>query len=243
MPLAAARDLALAGKKVLVTERNNYLGGGYWIGGYLWSPVTVRAPAQAVWDELEVPYHEASPGLFVTEGPYACSALIHAANKAGVVFHNCTEVTDVVIREGGCVSGVVMNWSPVHSMPRELTCVDPIAIESKLVIDATGHQAEAVTKLHERGHIVVPGYERLGVKSAAEVNSANTYAGHDNAAHDSMWIEKSEDALVEKTGLVHPGLIACGMAVCTTHALPRMAPPSAPCSSRAARPPRSRCGS
>jgi len=224
--LMAARDLALAGKKVLVTERNNYLGGGYWIGGYLWSPVTVREPANAVWEELKVRHHQAAGvrGLFVAEGPEACSKLIAAASDAGVVFHNCTEVTDVVIREGGRVQGVVMNWSPVHSMPRELTCVDPIAIESKLVIDATGHQAEAVTKLHERGHIVVPGYERLGVKSAAEVNSANTYAGHDNAAHDSMWIEKSEDALVEKTGLVHPGLIACGMAVCTTHALPRMGP-------------------
>ncbi len=223
--LVAARDLALAGKKVLVTERNNYLGGGFWIGGYLWSPVTVRDPAHHVFDELGVPYYEAETrGLFIAEGPHAASKLIAAACDAGVRVQNCTEVTDLVIRDGGRVQGVVMNWSPVHSMPRELTCVDPIAIESKLVIDATGHQAEAVTKLHERGHIQVPGYARLGITTAAEVNSQNAYAGHDNAAHDSMWVEKSEDLVVEKTGLVHPGLIACGMAVCTTHALPRMGP-------------------
>lgn len=32
--LAAGRDLARAGVKVVVIERNNYLGGGFWIGGY-----------------------------------------------------------------------------------------------------------------------------------------------------------------------------------------------------------------
>ncbi len=31
--LMAGRDLARAGKKVLIVEQNNYLGGGFWIGG------------------------------------------------------------------------------------------------------------------------------------------------------------------------------------------------------------------
>ena len=42
--------------------------------------------------------------------------------------------------------------------------------------------------------------------------------------HGSMWVEKAEDALVEYSGEVAPGLLACGMSVNTTYGLPRMGP-------------------
>ena len=50
--LMAGRDLAVNGIKTLIIEQNNYLGGGYWVGGYMMNPVTVRAPAQRIWDDL-----------------------------------------------------------------------------------------------------------------------------------------------------------------------------------------------
>ncbi len=197
--LIAGRDLARKGLKVLIVERNNYLGGGFWIGGYLMNKVTFRAPAQKVLDELGVPYEKAVEGLYVADGPHACSKLIAAACDAGAKFANMTMFDDVVLREGNRVAGAVVNWTPVSAMPREITCVDPIALECRLVIDATGHDATVVRKLESRGLAKTVGF-------------------------GAMWVERSEDLLVEHTGEVHPGLLVCGMAVTTVYGLPRMGP-------------------
>ncbi|MFN4133048.1 MAG: sulfide-dependent adenosine diphosphate thiazole synthase [Candidatus Hadarchaeales archaeon] len=196
--LMAARELAKAGVKVLVIERNNYLGGGFWIGGYLMNPVTVRAPAHEILRELGVPFREHERGVYVASGPHACSKLIAAACDAGAKILNMTVIDDVVIREKR-VAGVVVNWTPVTALPRELTCVDPVGLEAKLVIDATGHDAAVVRMLEKRGLLKVPGY-------------------------GAMWVERSEDLLVEHTGEVYPGLLVSGMAVSTTFGLPRMGP-------------------
>ena len=197
--LMAGRKLAEAGKKVLIVERNNYIGGGFWIGGYLMNKVTVRHPAERVFDELGIPYNAVSNGLFVADGPHACSKLIAAACDSGVKFANMTVFDDLVLKEEGRVRGVVINWTPVSALPREITCVDPVAIESAIVIDATGHDAQVVKKLEERGLIKTKGF-------------------------GAMWVEKSEDLILEHTGEVYPGLIVTGMAVATTYGLPRMGP-------------------
>ena len=197
--LMATRELALKDVRVLIIERNNYLGGGFWIGGYLMNTITVRAPAHLILDELGVPYKEFSKNLFVTPGPHACSKLIAAACDAGAKILNMTKFDDVVLRENNRVGGVVVNWTPVSALPREITCVDPIALEAKLVMDATGHEAEVVTKLEQRGIL-----KKVG--------------------EGGMWVEKSEDLVVEHTGEVHPGLMALGMAVAATYGLPRMGP-------------------
>jgi len=202
--LMAGRDLCRAKKRVLLIERNNYLGGGFWIGGYLMNKVTVRAPADKELEELGIPHFESSPGLYVADGPHACSKVVAAACDAGLKIVNMTVFEDVVLREGlpgqgNRIGGVVINWTPVTALPRQITCVDPVAMECKLVIDATGHDACVVRKLEERGLISVPGY-------------------------GAMWVERSEDLIVEHTGEAFPGVIVAGMAVSTTFGLPRMGP-------------------
>lgn len=197
--LICGKILAEQGVKVMIIERNNYLGGGFWIGGYLMNKVVVRKPADKTLKDLGVPYKEAEPGLFVADGPHACSKLIAAACDAGVKFQNMTSVDDVVLREEGRVAGLVINWTPIQALPRQITCVDPVAIETKLVIDATGHDAAIVKHLADRGLASVPGCH-------------------------PMWVDKSEDDVVRHTGIVHPGLLAIGMAVSSVYGLTRMGP-------------------
>ena len=196
--LIAARDLAKEGFKTLVVESNNYLGGGFWIGGYLMNTLTFRAPAQKMLNELGIPYKEVDEGLFTADGPNACSKLISAACDAGIKILNMTKFDDVVYRNKR-VEGTVINWTPVSALPRQITCVDPISLESKVVIDATGHDACVCRSLEKRNILKL-------------------------AEFGPMDVETSEDLVVEKTGEIHPGLIVTGMAVSTAYGIPRMGP-------------------
>ncbi|MBP2030264.1 thiamine thiazole synthase [Methanohalophilus levihalophilus] len=196
--LTAARDLASNGIRTVVLESNNYFGGGFWLGGYLMNKATVRAPGQKFFDELGVPYKEYSEGLYVASAPSACSKLISAACDAGAFMLNMNKFDDVVTRNGR-VAGVVTNWTPVSALPRAITCVDPVALETKCVIDATGHDAVVANTLRSRNMLELEGFGPMDVPT-------------------------SEDLVVEKTSEVFPGLVLTGMAVATAYGLPRMGP-------------------
>jgi len=196
--LIAARDLANAGFKTLIIESNNYIGGGFWVGGYFMNTLTFRAPAEKILEELKIPHKEVEDGLFISDGPSACSKLISAACDSGAKILNLTKFDDVVLRNNR-VEGAVINWSPVSGLPRQITCVDPIALESKVVIDATGHDAWVAKSLEKRGLLKMHTYGPMDVNS-------------------------SEEQVVEKTGEIFPGLFAIGMAVSSVYGVPRMGP-------------------
>jgi thiamine thiazole synthase len=136
----------------------------------------------------------------MADGPHACSKLIASACDAGVKIINLTSVEDVVLDDDQRVCGAVINWSPVQALPRQITCVDPVAIESKAVVDATGHDACVAKTLEARGLLdKVPG-------------------------NGAMNVRQSESLIVERTGELYPGLYVAGMAVASAYGLPRMGP-------------------
>ena len=196
--LMCARELAREGSRVLLIERNNYLGGGFWIGGFLMNKLTVRAPGHKELAKLGVRLKESTDGLFVADAPEACAKLIASTCDAGVKVLNMSSVDDVVLKNDR-VCGVVANWTPVGALPRQITCVDPVSFEADVVVDATGHDAAVAEKLARRGLVKLAG---MGAMDA----------------------ENSEDAVVEGTGEIYPGLIVCGMSVSTVRGLPRMGP-------------------
>jgi len=196
--LMAGRDLAKAGYKTLIVESNNYLGGGFWIGGYLMNTLTFRSPSEEILNELKIPYKEVSDGLFTADGPNACSKLISSACDAGVKILNMTRFDDVVYRNKR-VEGAVVNWTPVSALPRQITCVDPISLESKVVIDATGHDASVCKSLERRGLLKLKDF-------------------------GPMDVENSEDLVVQNTGEIYPGLVVMGMAASSAYGIPRMGP-------------------
>jgi len=154
------------------------------MGGFLMNKVTVRRPANEVLEFLGVRLKEVRDDIFVADAAEACSKLITSACDAGVTFLNMVSVEDVIVKKGR-VEGVVVNWAPVSTLPRQITCVDPISLGARVVVDATGHEAFVCRKLAERGLMRIAGMGTMNA-GAAEIE------------------------IVENTKEVFPGLVAAG---------------------------------
>jgi thiamine thiazole synthase len=198
--ITAARYLAKSGLKTLIIERNIMMGGGMWQGGMLFPKMVVEAPAHKLLLEVGIKPKEFEKGVYVCSSPHASLKLLTAALDAGVVVFNSTEVKDVIYRKDG-IKGVVVNWHAVSMLPEFITCVDPLALKSKLVIDATGHKAEVARIAREKLNLQIP-FPKEG----------------------SMWVSEAERATLKNTREVYPGLIVCGMASNSIGGLPRMGP-------------------
>ncbi len=198
--LVCARDLAMAGVRVLIVEQHTHLGGGFWSGGYLMTKASIAAPAHEILAEVGVPFQEVGPGHFMVEAPHACSKLIGAAFDAGAKVLNLTKVVDLVLRNEGQLEGVVVNWWPAESMGHDIVHVDPIALESRVVVDATGHDAVVLELLSKR-------------KLFKEI-----------PGNGAMWVERSEQMVMEYTGETYPNCYVIGLAVAAVYGTPRMGP-------------------
>ncbi len=202
--MTAAKFLADEGVKTLIIERTIYAGGGFWQGGYLFPKTVVEAPANELFEDLGIEMDEVKPGLFIADSFKIVSKLLASAADSGAKLLNSTYVDDVIYKNGR-VSGVVVNWFPITQMPSFITCMDPIALEAKVVIDATGHDANIATRVKE-----ILDLEKFDAKVERR--------------HGAMDVSKAEKAVVEHTEEIYPGLIICGMAVSNVYRTPRMGP-------------------
>ena len=200
--LVCARDLAALGFRTLVVEQALSLGGGFWSGGYLMNKATICAPAQEILEQIGVPCKQVKDceGMYIVDPPHATGALINSAYTAGAKVLNLTRVVDLILRRDGALEGVVVNNTTAETAGHDVVHVDPIALESKIVVDATGHDAVVVNLLHKRNlYRAVPG-------------------------NGAMWVSRSEEDVMEHTGEVYPNCFVVGLAVSAVHGTPRMGP-------------------
>ena len=105
----------------------------------MFNRIVVQAEAKSILDEFGIAAKEYQKDYYVADSIEAVSALCYRTVKAGTRIFNLITAEDVMIREDDKVTGLVLNWSAVDIAKIH---VDPLTIRSKLVIDATGHDAE-----------------------------------------------------------------------------------------------------
>ncbi len=198
--LVASKYLAEKGVKVALFERKLSTGGGMWGGGMLFPKIVVEGDAKFILNESGIRVKKYGE-LFVADSIEAVAKLTSKAIDSGVKIFNGISVEDVMIR-GNEITGVVINWSSIEIAQLH---VDPLAIRSEFVVDATGHDAEICNIVQKKvGKINTPSGEIKGERS--------------------MWAEKSEKMVVENTKEVYPGLFVAGMAANSVFGAPRMGP-------------------
>ena len=200
--LVCAHDLAAQGFRTLLLEQSLALGGGFWSGGYLMNKATLCEPAHEILESMGVPCKPVKDcgGMRIVDPPHATARLIASAYEAGAKVLNLTRVVDLVLRGEGTLEGVVVNNTTAEMAGHDIIHVDPIALESKVVVDATGHDAVVVGLLNQRGlYQTVPG-------------------------NGAMWVARSEVMVVENTREVFPNCFVTGLAVAAVDGSPRMGP-------------------
>ena len=194
--MVAGYYLAKNGAKVAIFEKKLSIGGGIWGGAMGFNRIVVQEEAREILDEFGIGYSPFRDGLYVADAIETATTLASRAVKAGVKFFNMIEVEDLVVKENR-VAGIVINWTPVMMTGLH---VDPLTVESKFVVDSTGHGAQISQHLLKRGLI-----ERI-------------------PGEGPMWAEKGEELTVKHTREVFPGLYVTGMAANAIVGAPRMGP-------------------
>ncbi|MGA9751771.1 MAG: sulfide-dependent adenosine diphosphate thiazole synthase [Acidobacteriota bacterium] len=196
--LVCAWRLAQKGLQVTILEKRLTPGGGLWGGGMGMGESIVESAEAPLLDELAVHYRTADEGLLVAQAAELASALVLRALQSGAALLNLTYLEDLVVKKGR-VTGVVVN----RTLVGEMLPVDPLALDARAVLDATGHEAVAASLLIRRA--LLPPGRGTGGEGPMDARAAEAF-------------------VVANTQEICPGLFLAGMSVCSVLGGPRMGP-------------------
>ncbi len=200
--LVAGRYLAEAGHRVALFESKLSTGGGIWGGGMMFNEIVVQDDALEILDDFGIAHREYGDGHHTADSVQTAAGLTYHASRHGLTILNGVRVEDVLF-QADRVGGVVALWTAVTSAGLH---VDPLSFQAKVVIDATGHDAD-VTRTTVR-------------KAGIELRTSTGEV----LGERCMWAETGERAVVENTGEIYPGLYVAGMAAAAVHGSCRMGP-------------------
>ena len=200
--VTAAYYLAKAGYSVALFERKLNPGGGMPGGGMMFNEIVVQDASKPILDEMGVRCVDAGDGYWTADAVHAMSALIYKATSAGARMMNCISVEDVML-QGGRVTGFVIQWSPVEMAGLH---VDPLTIRARVTVEATGHPAEIAKVLVSKARVKL-----------------NTPSGGLEGERP-MDADRGEQAIVENTREIYPGVYVAGMVCNAVYGSPRMGP-------------------
>lgn len=200
--LVAANILASQGVKTVLLDRRLSVGGGMWAGGMMMNTIIIQESAVHILDEYGIHHEKYDDNYYTVDSVECVSGLTFRAAQAGAKIMNLISMEDLLVRNDK-IGGLVINWSTT-----EMThlMVDPLMIESKCVLDATGHEARVVNKFVERMGPVLS-------------TPSGTLEGE-----KPMFADHGEQQVIENTKEAYPGLFVCGMAANATFGGQRMGP-------------------
>ena len=200
--LVAGYCLAREGFKVSLFERKLSVGGGMWGGGMMFNEIVVQEKGMKILRELGVQVKKYRNDYYTADSVQAVSTICSKATLAGLKVFNLIEVEDLMIKNN-TVKGLVINWSAVSLANLH---VDPMTIESKFVIDATGHPCEVAGILEKKTKI------KLETETGGILGEK------------PMWAEAGESSMLANTKEIFPNVYVAGMAANAVMGSPRMGP-------------------
>jgi thiamine thiazole synthase len=200
--LVGSYFLATSGCKVALFERKLSIGGGMWGGGMMFNEIVVQEEGKKILDAFGIRSRSYTEGYYTSDSIETISTLCSKAVKSGVTIFNLISAEDLIFRENR-ITGLVLNWTAVEMANLH---VDPLTVQSKFVVDATGHATEVVAILQRKNDI------RLFTETGKIMGER------------SLWADAAEKDTMSNTREVFPGLYVAGMAANATFGSYRMGP-------------------